>query len=131
MKFANKVGTVFYVIWGILHFNAAYNVYALAAEVPDTMSMVQARLFQNAWNLAFLALFAIVLALAFNWRNSRAGFWLNLAVVSGTDIGFIAFVLIPGLLPLVPGAAGPIFWLLGAFFTGLGRARAGETGPWR
>jgi len=51
------------------------------------------------------------------WRNSKLGYWLNFVVVSAGDIGFIIFVLIPGYLPLVPGAFGPLLWLLALAFS--------------
>ncbi len=83
--------------------------------------MVQGRLFQSAWNLLFFAAFAIVIAVFFNWRNTRGGYWLNLVVVSVTDIGFIAFVLVPGYLPVWPGMLGPLFWVAAAAVTTFAR----------
>jgi hypothetical protein len=68
---------------------------------------------QDAWNLLWFSILAIVAAVAFNWRNDVRGWWINLAVVSVADLGFIIFVLVPGYVPLWPGVAGPLFWLLG------------------
>jgi len=68
----------------------------------------------------FFALVGITVAVIFNWHNSRLGYWINLATVSVTDIGFIAFVLAPGYLPIFPGILGPVFWLLGAVFSTIG-----------
>ncbi len=112
-----KIGAVLYAVWGLLHLVAALAVYRLGASLDP--GMVQGRLFQSAWNLLFFAAFAIVIAVFFNWRNTRGGYWLNLVVVSVTDIGFIAFVLVPGYLPLWPGMLGPIFWVAGAAVTTL------------
>ena len=112
-----KIGAVLYAIWGLLHLVAALAVYRLGASLDA--GMVQGRLFQSAWNLLFFAVFAIVVAVFFNWRNTRAGYWLNLVVISVTDIGFIAFVLAPGYLPVWPGMLGPIFWVAGAAVTTL------------
>lgn len=116
---AAKIGSVSYVIWGILHFNAAYEVYKLGAT--QAASMVQGRLYQDAWNLAFFAVVATFVALRFNWRNDQTGFWINLLTVSVTDLGFLIFVLIPGHSPVFPGIVGPIFWVLGAIFTSWAR----------
>ena len=93
-------------------------VYALG----DTLEpgAVQARVFQDAFSLVFFAIFAIVIAIAFNWKNSRQGYWLNLAVISAADIGFIWYVLIPGYAPLVPGGLGPLLWILAVIFSTLG-----------
>lgn len=115
---AARIGAVCYFIWGILHLQAAYNVIALADEFDP--GMVQGRLYQDAWNLAYFAIFAMVIAVVFNWRNNRWGYWLALAQVSATDIGFIVLILIPGYLPLFPGILGPVFWVLGAAFTTAG-----------
>lgn len=115
----SRIGAIFYIIWGLLHFNAAYEVYQLGAL--QSPAMVQGRLYQNAWNLAFFALAAIIVGVWLNWRNDRLGFWLNLLIVSVTDLGFVLFVLLPGHLPLIPGIVGPVFWILGAIFTAWAR----------
>jgi len=113
----SRIGAVCYAIWGILHLQAAQKVYVLAATM--TSGMAQGRLYQSAWNLAALAVAAIVLAVWLNWRNDKAGYWANLAIISVTDVGFILFVLGPGYIPMILGIAGPVFWILGAIFTTL------------
>jgi hypothetical protein len=107
----SKASAVFYVIWGLLHFQAAYSVYQLGLTLQP--SMTQGRVFQNAWNLMFFSIAAIGVAVTMNWRNDRFGFWVNLCVVSVADVGFILFVLMPGLVGVWPGVLGPAFWLLG------------------
>ena len=79
--------------------------------------MIQGRIFQDAWNLLFFALFGIAVAIKYNWFNSKLGYWLNLVVVSVGDIGFIIFLLIPGYIPLIPGVLGPLLWLLALAFS--------------
>jgi hypothetical protein len=78
---------------------------------------VQGRVFQDAWDLFFFSVTAMGIAAAFNWRNRAWGYWINLAVVSVADIGFILFLLIPGHVPLSRGILGPIFWILGVVLT--------------
>lgn len=107
----SKLATVFYVIWGLLHFQAAYSVYVLGKSLPD--GMAQGRLLQSAWNLLFFSIAAISVALTLNWRNERVGYLANLCVVSVADLGFIFFVLVPGYVPVWPGLVGPVFWVLG------------------
>ncbi|MCZ6512443.1 MAG: hypothetical protein O6857_00790 [Nitrospinae bacterium] len=116
--FAHKIGAVMYFVWGLLHLKAAYSVYQLGTSLEA--GMIQGRIFQGAWNLLFFALVGITVAVVFNWHNSRLGYWINLTTVSVTDIGFIAFVLAPGYLPIFPGILGPVFWLLGAVFSTIG-----------
>jgi hypothetical protein len=110
-----RIGTLFYLLWGLLHIYAAFTVYQLGNAQPA--GMVQGKLHQEAWNLAWLSVFAIVVAVRFNWHNVRLGYWLNLIVVSLTDIGFILFVLIPG---YSTDLIGPVLWLLGVLFTTIG-----------
>jgi len=113
-----KSGAVAYVLWGLLHLKAAQMMVVLGQSLEA--GMLQGRIFQHAWNLLFFAVFAIVIAVTMNWKNSRGGFWLNLYVISAADIGFIAFVLVPGYAPMMPGALGPILWLIALALTALG-----------
>lgn len=121
------IGAALYTVWGVLHLLAASSVYRLATSFDP--GMVQGRLYQSAWNLLFFAVFAIVVAVFFNRSNTRTGYWLNLVVVSVTDIGFIAFVLIPGYLPVWPGVLGPLFWIAGAVVTTLARRQESRNVP--
>jgi len=117
-----KLGAVTYVLWGLLHIQAARLVYMLGNSLEP--GMVQGRVFQGAFNLLFFALFGIAIAVMLNWKNSRPGYWLNLVVVSAADIGFIVYVLMPGYVPLVPGGLGPLLWILAVIFSTLGIRQA-------
>ena len=121
-----KLGSITYVLWGILHIEAARKVYVLGQTLDA--GMVQGRIFQDAWNLLFFAVFGIVVAIFLNWKNSRLGYRLNLAVVSAGDIGYIMFVLVPGYVPFMPGALGPILWLLAVLFSTIGIVSASQGG---
>lgn len=110
-----KIGAALYMLWGILHVFAAYKVVILAQTLEQ--GMVQGRLYQDTWNLLFFALFGMVVAILYNWENSKLGYYLNLIVVSVGDIGFILTILLPGYLPLFPGLMGPILWLLALTFS--------------
>ncbi len=79
--------------------------------------LLQGRIYQDAFYLLFFALFGIVVAVMFNWKNSKLGYWLNLVVISVGDIGFIITVLMPGYIPLFPGSLGPILWLIALTLT--------------
>ena len=118
MNLFARFGAITYVLWGLLHIEAARRVYMLGQSLEA--GMVQGRIIQGAWNLLFFALFGIVVAVIWNWRNSRLGYWLNLVVVSAGDIGFILFVLVPGYIPLVPGGLGPLLWVLALVLSTLG-----------
>lgn len=105
-----KAGAVVYVLWGLLHLKAAQMMFVLGESLEP--GMVQARIFQNGWNLLIFAVFGMVIAVAMNWKNSPTGYWLNLCVISAADIGFIYFVLMPGYAPMMPGVLGPILWIV-------------------
>ena len=113
-----KIGAILYFLWGLLHIVAAKKVYQLAQTMES--GMVQGRLIQNAWNLLFFAVFAIVVAVFLNWKNNKTGYWMNLVVVSAADVGFILAILVPGYLPIVPGVIGPAVWVLALVFSTIG-----------
>ncbi len=113
-----KLGAVTYVLWGLLHIEAARKVYLLGQALDP--GIVQGRIYQDAWNLLFFALFGIVVGVFLNWKNSRIGYWLNLVVVSAADVGFIVTVMVPGYIPFIPGALGPFLWILALLFSTVG-----------
>jgi hypothetical protein len=121
------IGAILYALWGCLHLQAAYAVYHVGAALEP--GMVQGRVFQDAWNLLFFGVTAIAVALTLNIRNSAWGYWINLGVLALADTGLIFFVLIPGYMPLWPGLAGPILWVLGLAFTTLAYLRRGIPRP--
>ena len=105
-----KLSAIVYVVWGLLHLQAAFLVYKLGASLDP--GMVQGRMLQHAWNLLFASVVAIGIAVTLNWRNTRGGYWVNTVLVSLVDLGFIFFVLVPGLVPMWPGLLGPLTWLI-------------------
>ena len=115
-------GAICYVLWGCLHLRAAYAVYQLGAALAP--GMVQGRVFQDAWNLLFFGMTAIAIALTLNLRSSAWGYWISLWVLGLADTGLIFFVLVPGYMPLWPGIAGPVLWILGWLLTTLAYLRS-------
>ena len=121
-KVLARIGAVVYILWGLLHYTATYNVYQMGLGASS--GAVQGRLFQCAFYLFCLATTAIALAIRMNWHNSRAGFWLNAVIVGVADIPFISFEIVPGYVPFWPGILGPALWVAAMIFTGLGQMRA-------
>jgi len=115
-------GAICYALWGCLHLLAASAVYHAGAALEP--GMVQGRVFQDAWNLLFFGLTAIAVALTLNIRNNVWGYWINFGVLAVADTGLIFFILIPGHMPLWPGIAGPVLWILGLILTTLAYFRA-------
>jgi hypothetical protein len=120
----SRLAVVSYVIWGIAHFQVVYTVYR--QDFFLSLSMAQGGALQDAWNLAFFAIFASAMAIVFSWQNNRWGYWINLGVVGMAEMGFIFYVLVPGHIPLWPGLLGPVFWLSGLAFSSLSLPPAGE-----
>jgi hypothetical protein len=118
-------GAICYALWGCLHLQAAYAVYHVGAALEP--GMAQGRVFQDAWNLLFFGVTAIAVALTLNIRNSVWGYWINLGVLALADTGLIFFVLVPGYMPLWPGVAGPILWILGWILTTIAYFRVAST----
>jgi hypothetical protein len=117
MTKSSVAGAICYVLWGCLHLMAAYAVYRVGAALAP--GMAQARIFQDSWNLLFFGVTGIAVALTLNIKNSVWGYCINLGVLAVADTGLIFFVLIPGYMPLWPGVAGPVLWILGWLFTTL------------
>lgn len=136
MKNAHRIGAVFYILWGIFH--SYIGVFLLITMLrsgtapalsvvgnalpPSTLAndpLVNGVLGHYSWNLVWFGLYAIVVALFLNWKNSRTGYWFNLVLVSLTDIGFIFAIVLPGYIGAAAGWTGPVLWLLAAAFTTL------------
>ena len=115
-----RLGALCYVLWGLVHYNAAYGLFQFAGTVPASMG--RGRLQQDGFYLAGLATIGIVVGVWLNWRNDRVGFWLNAVAISLGDIPFVLFVLLPGYMPFWPGVLGPALWIAGLSFTALERA---------
>ena len=115
-----RLGAICYVLWGLVHYNAAYGAFKLASTLPATME--RGRVQQDAFYLAFFATTGVVVGIVLNWRNDRLGFWLNAIAVSTADIPFILFVLLPGYMPFWPGVLGPALWIPALICTAIGQS---------
>lgn len=121
-KMAFRAGAIFYALWAILHIYAASQSFTLSGTVDDPV--IASKLSQNGWNLAFISIIVLGVSLLMNWRNSWVGYWVNLTVVSVTDLAFVIFMLIPGISTDLPG---PILWIAGAICSTLGIMKAPRT----
>ena len=140
-----KWGAIAYVLWGIMHaiigiqilvlnigdstHTAISSLYSDTGSIPipkELGPVVGAIMNQHAWNLLWFGVFAVVVGSVLNWRNSSAGYWANLAVVSLSDIGFIVAILVPGHISIAVGLWGPVLWILAVIFTTNGIIAARE-----
>ncbi len=141
---AHRVAAVFYGAWGALHVafglmmliaglsgtggDAARIVATAAPEaVGEPAAAVGGIILQHAWNLLMFGVIVGALAV-WNWR--REALVINTVIASAADIGFIAFVLIPGHITLADGLLGPILWIGGVIATGFALAdKSGDSRP--
>lgn len=121
-----KLGAVFYVIWGLVHIKATHGLLELGQSLDP--GMVQARVYQDAWNILMSAIAVILIGILMNWRNSTTGYWINLVLVTVLDIAFVLFVIVPGYAPLWPGLEGPIAWVIAAVLSTLAFTSRRRTG---
>jgi hypothetical protein len=113
-----RLGALFYVAWGLFHVGVAHDIYLLG--VVQT-GITQGRIFQLSAYMLSIAVFAICVAAAGNWRNSRLAFWLNLCVVGWADSVWVIVVVLPGYVPLARGLIPPAIFLAAAMLTTVAR----------
>jgi hypothetical protein len=112
------IGSLFYLLWAALHIQAGNAVTRLGNSAHH--SMVQARLYQDAWTLYFAAGLIAVISIIAIARPRPLTYWLNFGIAFVTDVGFIIFVLVPHYMPLWPGLQGPLAWAGGLIFSTIG-----------
>lgn len=140
---AYRLGAIFFALWGIMHvafgaqmlmLNASGSANAILdafyldigpVPVPDQLGSTLDAIFnQHAWNLLWFGLASTVVAIFYNWRNSRAGYWINMVLIAAADLGFIVAVMMPGFIDFWMGIWGPVLWIAGAVFASIGRMSA-------
>jgi hypothetical protein len=116
-----RLGALCYVAWGLFHVKVANDIYLLGSAQTG---ITQGRLYQLAAYLLCIAVFAIVVALVANWRNTQRGNWLNLCVIGWADGVWVLVVVLPGYVPLLRGLLPPAIFLAGAVLTSIARGGA-------
>jgi hypothetical protein len=151
MNKMHKVGAVFYTLWALLHVVAgitlvgsaltdvnghlrAIGTAATEAQLPHLgdHTVVSAIIAFHSFNMVWIGLLVGLIAVRHNWRNSRGGYWLNLALTGFLDVGLFVFLLVPGYMTWGDGWLGPLLFAGGAIFSTLGLRRgtsdAGQAG---
>lgn len=134
-----KLGAIFYALWGVLHViggaviltadaRTQVEMFGTAMVAPGTAPepgpIVHAVLSFHAYNLLWMGLLSLIVAILLNWKNSRIGYWINLAIVGAADLGLIVFLLIPGYMSVLDGSLGPVLWMLALVFSTMGLIKA-------
>ena len=144
MNKMHKVGAVFYALWALLHVVAGATLVGSAltdinghvqeigtgatAEQLPTLgehTVVSAIIAFHSFNTVWIGLLVGLIAIRFNWHNTRVGYWLNLALTGFLDLGLLVFLLVPGYMAWGDGWIGPLLFAGGAIFSTLG-VRAGS-----
>lgn len=116
----HKVGAIFYGLWGFWHFQVVTKMFEFASTQMET-GILQARIYQGAFHILWFAVSAIAIAIIFNWRNSRLGYWANLIMIGWTEVGLFLFFVLPGYFLWLPtGFIGPLLWIFAVLFSTLG-----------
>ena len=113
--YKHKLGAGLYVAWALLHLPAAHSTYELGFGMPEGLE--RAHVLQDAFNLAWIALLVLVVAVWLVWRNHRSGYWIALLVAGLADVGFVLHLVLPGAVPLEHAVLGPLLWILAAALT--------------
>jgi hypothetical protein len=142
MNNMHKVGAVFYTLWALLHVAAGITLVASAlddvnghlraigtaateAQLPQLgeHTVVSAIIAFHSFNMVWIGLLVGLIAVRLNWRNSRGGYWMNLALTAGLDVGLFLFLLLPGYMAWGDGWLGPLLFAGGATFSTFGLRR--------
>lgn len=136
--FVPRLGAACYVLWGVVHVlggtvmlltlgnDGGAAVFRMLATVnpgtvPDAVPPVAtAVLGFHAWNMVWIGALVTVLAIRFNWRNQRLGFWLNRVLAGAADLGLVATLLMPGHMRVADGLPGLVLFVPAAVLTAWG-----------
>lgn len=144
-RFANRIGVIFYCVWGLLHIAGGLSIMYAANETEQIAIQASARpiaefsgissdavagiINYHAFNLIWFGVFAIVVSIVLIWRNLQLGYWLNFLVLGSVEFGLVTFMLVPGNMKWIDGSIG-----LGLFFVALLLTSIGtitQMSPWR
>ncbi len=114
-----RTGAIFFIVWGVLHVGAGIEGLIKPPE-QAAAGFVAASLMQHSYNIVWFGVVDIVIAVFWIWRLDKAGYWMNLVLVSLVDIGWLVLVVLPGHFDIVIGMIGPALWLVAVLFTTLG-----------
>ena len=136
----HKIGAVFFALWGVFHIGisvfaliavigggGAAFLELLGAESPPLLAISSAVMAQHLWNLTWIGALVLFVAIKYNWRNSREGYWLNLTVASAAELGSVVALIAPGHIPLLENLGAPIIWALAVIFATIGFLREPTT----
>ena len=136
----HKIGAGLYALWGVVHVLGGITILiqwlqgggsavleamggsgTVPVVVPDVMDGVAGYHF---FNIMWIGLVVSVVAATMNWKNSRVGAWINLALVGFADAGLVMFMLVPGYISWGEGMIGIGLFIPAAVLTVIGTRNA-------
>ena len=69
------------------------------------------------WLVILLGVQATLVGIFLNWRNDRAGYWINMGIGAAGDAGLVVFMMIPGNISFIQGISGPALWAPALIFS--------------
>ncbi len=148
MKHAPQIAAVVYVLWGLIHIIGGAAMMSAAMQGPSTfLQMLSGNASEvfgavqdrpglqattevfafHSFNIIWLGALAIIVALFLNWKNYRAGYWMNLAIVGFADLGLILFMVVPGVMSIADAWIGPALFAIAIFFSTFARLTPSHT----
>lgn len=127
-----KLGAAAFAGWGLLHIagglfilsttlgsgaTSGYAIYGYGGEeLPDVTGAILAYF---AYLLALIGCVSLAIALRWNWRNSETALAMNTGLILATELGLIAFLILPGHLSFAEALPGFVLFALGATLGGV------------
>lgn len=105
----SRAAAVVLAVWAFMHVGAAVSTWMTAGTVDGPLAA--ARIQQNAWHLFGMAIIVGILT-PWIWRRRLGSAVVAVAITTFTDLGFIILLLLPGIVPIVPGIFGPSIWMM-------------------
>lgn len=124
-----RTATILFFLWGLVHvvggavmlialgggpeayLGTLTSVERASASLVAAGSPAAAVFGFHAWNILWIGAVVAVVAVTLNRKASPIGFWINLALVSGADLGLLIFLILPGVMTWASGAPGLILWI--------------------
>jgi hypothetical protein len=133
-----RISAVLFVLWGLLHVVGGTLIMARAAGDPDSgyafysppaagyPALAGDVLAYLAYSFAWAGLLVTWIGVRYNWCNTPRALALNTCLVGCTDLGLVAFLVLPGHLALADASPGLLLFAGAAFFGALARRGSHE-----
>lgn len=106
-----RTGAACFVMWGLLHIAGGLAIFATGFEAYGQSGaaippLAHAILQYFALLLIAIALASVYIGVRFNWKNSATGLAANTVLIATTEVGLIAFLILPGHVTWIEASPG-------------------------